>query len=279
MLEVVAFTSRTPRSMPHALRRGLSVLVCVGALALAGRSQAQSCHTVPSLRETSGLTYRVGLTSILGSFQSAAVSGEYQGLLLSAAVSHPWFSAEIALPGYRIAKTGSHDYGLGDLGADVRGNLYRSDDGSVIVGPELGMTLPTGSSNEDLAMQHPMIAPGGFVFWQQSGWNLLAQVGYGRALAGAHAHHMGPMPLVSPMNRSELTHAIGASAKLHANLRATGRLLGAINVFDHNGAPREVIAPGLQLVLGAFDASVELQLPVVGKPFTSRTLLSVGAQW
>ena len=261
--------------------RALMPLMCLAALVLHGRAHAQSCHTVPSLRETSGLTYRVALTGIFGSFndQAAAVSGEYQGQLVSGAVSHPWFTAELSLPGYRIAKTGSHDYGFGNLGADVRAHLYRADDGSLIAGPELAATFPTGSSNEDLGMQHVMLMPGGFLLWQQGSFTLLAQLGYGRALAGAHAHHMGPMPLVSPMNRSELTHAIGASARLHANLRVTGRLLGAVNLFDHNGAAREVVAPGLQLVMGAFDASLELQLPVVGKPFSSRTLVSVGAQW
>jgi hypothetical protein len=90
---------------------------------------------------------------------------------------------------------------------------------------------------------------------------------------------MGLMPIVNPMNRSELAHALGASVQLHPNLNVTGRLLGAVTVADHSGAAREVVAPGLQLVFGAFDASLELQLPVVGHPFTSRTLLSAGAQW
>jgi hypothetical protein len=207
------------------------------------------------------------------------VSGEYQGLLVSGTVSHPYFTAELSLPSYRIAKTGSHDYGVGNLGADVRANLYRASDDSLIAGPELAATFPVGSDNQDLGMPHVMLMPGGFLLWRHGDFTLLAQLAYGRALAGAHAHHMGPMPLVSPMNRSELTHAIGASARLHANLRVTGRLLGAVNLFDHNGAAREVVAPGLQLGMGALDASLELQVPVVGKPFMSRTLVSVGAQW
>jgi hypothetical protein len=269
----------SPAAAALALRCCAAILVCLTPGIFASRSHAQSCHTVPSLRETSGLTYRVGLTSVLGSFQADAVSGEYQGLIASGTVAHPWFTAELSLPAYRIAKTGSHDYGFGDLSADVRGQLYRAHDGSLIAGPELAATFPTASSNDDLGMQHVMIMPGAFLAWQEGGFNLLAQVSYGRALAGASHHHMGPMPLVSPMNRSELAHAIGVSARLTSNLRVTGRLLGAINLFDHAGLPREVVAPGLQLVMGAFDASLELQLPVVGKPFTSRTLLSVGAQW
>ena len=258
----------------------LLAMVCLSGGALASRAQAQSCHTGASLRPMSGLTYRVGLTGIFGSFKDGAISGEYQGLMVSGAVHHPWFSAELSLPGYRISQTGSHDYGMGDLGADVRGHVYRSSDDSLVAGPELAATFPTGADNPDLSMGHVMLMPGGFLLWQQPNFSLIAQVSFGRAVGGGdHAHHDIPMPRVNPMNRSELAHAIGASATIHPNVRLTARLLGAVNVFDHNGSAREVMAPGLQLVLGALDASLELQLPVIGKPFASRTLLSVGAQW
>ena len=268
--------SPSPRARTRSTWLGL--VLALGLSTAASRAAAQSCHTVSSLRPTSGLTYRVALTGIFASFKDAATSGEYQGLLLSGTLTHPWFSAELSLPAYRIAKTGSHDYDVGNPGVAVRGHLYRADDDSLIAGPELAATFP-GGSNEDVAMQHVMLMPGGFLLWQQGDFTLLAQLAYGRALAGQHAHHAGPMPLVNPMNRSELTHAIGASARLHANLRVTGRLLGAVTLFDHAGSAREIVAPGLQLVMGALDASLELQLPVVGKPFSSRTLLSVGAQW
>lgn len=272
--------SRSRRSVLPGRIEAFRVMLCLlGLLALARPAQAQSCHTGGSLRPTDGLTYRVALASIFGSYKDAAMSGEYQGLALSGAIVHPWFSAELAVPAYRVAKTGSHTYGLGDVTADVRAHLYRSSDDSLIAGPELAASFPTHQDNMDLSMGHVMLMPGAFLFWQQAGFTLLAQVSYGRALAGAHAHHAGPMPLVNPMNRSELAHALGASAKLHPNVRVTARLLGAVNAFDHNGVAREVVAPGMQLVTGAFDASLELQLPVVGKPFASRTLLSVGAQW
>ena len=272
MPEVTARVARPPRAC-------LLAWLCLAFSGPPTHAHAQSCHTGTSLRPTEGLTYRLALTGVFASFKDAAVSGEYQGLLLSAAVSHPWFSAELLLPGYRIAKTGSHDYGLGDVGVDVRGHVYRASDDSLIAGPELAATIPTGGDNQDLGMGHVMLMPGGFVLWQQSAFSLIAQVSYGRALTGGHSHHSGPMPRVNPMNRSELAHAIGASARLHPNLRVTARLLGAINLFDHNGEAREVVAPGLQLVTGVLDASLELQLPVIGKPFASRTLLSVGAQW
>jgi len=276
----VAVRAPRDRSLPLSpYSWAFCLVMCLGS-ALASRVHAQSCHTGASLRPTSGLTYRVGLTGIFGSFKDAAVSGEYQGLMLSGAVSHPWFSAELSLPGYRISQTGSHAYGLGDLGVDVRGHLYRSDDDSLVMGPELAATFPTGGDDMDLSMGHVMLMPGGFVLWQQPNFSVIAQLSYGRALSdGSHSHHAQPMPRVNPMNRSELAHAIGASARLHENVRVTARLLGAVNMFDHNGSPREVFAPGLQLVTGALDASLELQLPVVGKPFASRTLLSVGAQW
>jgi hypothetical protein len=196
-------------------------------------------------------------------------------------VAHPWFTAELAVPGYRIARIGSHAYGPGDVALNVRGNVYRSDDQSITLGPELAATLPTGSADDGLGMGHVMLMPGGFVVWQQAAFTLITQLAYGRALGSAstHNHADGPAPIVNPMNRSELSHAVGFSASVHPNLRVTGRLLGAVTLFNHAGYAREIIAPGLQFISGAFDFAVEQQLPLVGDPFVSRTLLSVGAQW
>jgi hypothetical protein len=209
------------------------------------------------------------------------VRGEYQGLLVSGTLAHPWFTAELTLPGYRIARMGSHAYGPGDITLNVRGNVFRSEDSAFTIGPELAATLPTGSADDGLGMGHVMLMPGGFVIWQREGFTLVTQLGYGRALgsASSHNHADGPAPIVNPMNRSELMHAIGVSASVHPNLRVTGRLLGAVTLFNHAGYAREVIAPGLQFISGAFDFSVEQQLPLVGDPFVSRTLMSVGAQW
>jgi hypothetical protein len=257
-----------------------ALLLCWVCLLGAPRAFAQSCHS-GSLRPTSGLTYRVALSSVFGTFTRGDVKGEYQGLFVTGTVSHPWFTAELTAPGYRIAQTGSHAYGIGDLALNVRGNVYRSDDQSITLGPELAVTLPTGSSQDGLGMGHVMLMPGGFVAWQQGAFTLVTQLAYGRALGspGGHVHEQGPWPIVNPMNRSELTHAIGFSASVHPNLRLTGRLLGAVTLFNHGGAAREIVAPGLQLIAGAFDFALEQQLPIAGTPFVSRTLMSVGAQW
>lgn len=247
---------------------------------------AQSCHAA-SLRPSDAsdddntLGYRVAVAGLLGNFVTETTRGEYQGILLTATVSHHWFTAEVTLPGFRIAQVGSHAYGLGDVLVNARGNLYHSRDDTLIVGPELAATLPSGSMEDGLGMGHTMLMPGAFMQWHQGAFSVVAQLAYGRAVGGGeHAgHDMGPMPIVNPMNRSELEHAVGASARVHPNLAITGRLLGAVTLFQHDGASREILAPGLQLLFGAFDASLEIQVPVVGTPFTSRTLLSVGAQW
>lgn len=247
------------------------------------RTLAQSCHAT-SLRPAStasDLSYRVSLTGVLGNFSTGTTVGEYQGMFAAASVSHPWFTAEAALPVYRIAQTGSHAYGFGDLALSARGHLYRSQDGEFIAGPELAATLPTGDADASLGMGHVMLMPGAFLAWQAGPVSLIAQLAYGRALAGSshQHHHMGPEPIVNPMNMSELTHAIGASVGLRPNLRVTGRWMGAVTLFDHGGAPREIVAPGLQLIMGAFDASLEVQVPIVGNPFTTRTVIGLGAQW
>jgi hypothetical protein len=267
----------------------LASLITAG-IALPQRAAAQSCHS-PSLRPTDGLAYRASLTGTLGSFSTAATRGEYQGWFATFTFTHPWFLAEVSLPTYRIAQTGSHAYGLGDLALTLRGQFFRSkpsvngangaSDGAIIAGPELTSTLPTGDMDKGLGMGHVMLMPGAFVSWQRAGFAVIAQVAYGRALQfGSHAHmHMDPAPIVNPMNRSELSHAIGASAALHEHLRVTARLIGAVPWFDHGGAAREIVAPGLQVIAGMFDAALELQLPVVGKPFDSRTIATIGAQW
>jgi hypothetical protein len=125
-----------------------------------------------------------------------------------------------------------------------------------------------------------MLMPGGFMLFRQRGFSVLTQLAYGRALMGSgHMHHAGPYPLVNPMNRSELTHAIGVSVRALESLHVTGRLFGAVTLFNHDGVAREVVAPGLQFISGVFDAALELQIPVLGNPFSSRTIISVGAQW
>jgi hypothetical protein len=81
------------------------------------------------------------------------------------------------------------------------------------------------------------------------------------------------------MNRSELEHALALRVALLDWLGAFGRLSGAIPVADLHGAARESLGLGLDFVVGAFDVAFEQQLPLVGDPFRSRSLLRVGAQW
>src|SRR5262245_44050991 len=126
-------------------RAGLLACVMLAGLLSPCLARAQSCHS-PALRPTSNasdLGYRVSPAGVFGNFTTATTVGEYQGIFANASVAHPWFLVEAALPVYRIAQTGSHAYGFGDLALSARGNLYRSQDGEFIAGPELATTLPT----------------------------------------------------------------------------------------------------------------------------------------
>lgn len=281
--QIVAALARRDRH-PHKvqrMRRFGTMIASIVLLSVAPFSaRAQSCHAA-SLRPVSGLTYRVGLSSAFANFTTATTRGEYQGLFVNASLSHPWFMVEAALPMYRIAQTGSHAYGSGDVAVSARGHLYRSEDGEFVAGPELAATLPTGKASDDLGMGHVMLMPGAFLAWQAHDITLLAQLAYGRALGGSgHGHHaMGPAPIVNPMNKSELTHAFGVSYAVRPVLRVTARWLGAVTVADHAGVARQIIAPGLQWISGAFDAAIEVQVPLAGDPFKTRTLISLGAQW
>jgi hypothetical protein len=273
-------------------RSGARTLVLLSSMMVAllpARGEAQSCH-VPSRIETSELGLRLSITQLFAEFDEAGRSGSYQGLITTVAFSHPRISVELALPIYRLEQRQSESIGPGDIASDLRVALLRNESGSLATGLELAVSFPSGDETRELGMGHVMLMPGAWLRAVVESLSVLAQLGYGHALGDdghtahpsahgpSHADAIGPLasPRVNPMNGSELEHALGLSYALHPNLSVTGRWLGAVALVDE-GTTRQVLAPGLQLVAGALDSALELQVPVAGDPFEIKLLVSVGS--
>jgi hypothetical protein len=272
------------------LAAALTVLACMPA-------HAQSCHA-PPLRDMEGQLLRLEARGFVAGFDQDGVRGTYQGAALAVGFAHRFVELDAALPYYHLERAGSRAHGLGDVLAGVRAPLLRAGDTARLwLGPELVATFPTGDADAGLGMGHVMLMPGVFGRLVLSRFTFVAQLAYGVALAhddhdgsqvDAHAHHHGavatahtegPAPIVNPMNRSELEHALSAAFQWTDWLALTARIAGAVPIADDSGEARETLAFGPRFTLGAFDVGAEQELPLLGDPFRYRTLLRLGAQF
>jgi hypothetical protein len=279
------------------LAAALAAFVCMPA-------HAQSCHA-PPLRGMEGQLVRVEVRGFVAGYDQDGVRGTYQGAGLGVGFAHRFVELDAALPYYHLERAGSREHGLGDLLAGVRAPLLRlGDTRRLALGPELVATLPTGAADAGLGMGHVMLMPGVFGRLTLSRFTFVAQLAYGIALThghgehlaatddaadDAHAHHHhappvadhgdGPAPIVNPMNRSELEHALSAAFQWTDWLALTARLAGAVPLADESGEARETVAFGPRFTFGAFDVGAEQELPLVGDPFRYRTVLRLGAQF
>ena len=265
-------------SMTSLKRIGWVAVLCWLALP----ARAQTCHS-PSLREPSESGFRLGMLQLFAVF-SDVEQGSYQGLITTLGWNHPWLRAEVALPLYRLAQDGGEELGPGDVAADVRVSVLRSQ--AFSFGPELAFSLPTGDADASLGMGHVMAMPGMWARLEVGDFGLLAQLAYGAAFgdsASTHTHHehhaaaSGAFPRVNPMNGSEFEHALGLSYALHSAVSLTARWVGAVPL-EAAGVARQIVAPGLQLTADPLDASLELQFPVAGDPFDVRVSVAFGSR-
>jgi hypothetical protein len=273
------------------LRLALLSLTGVVTLVLPRQALAQSCHLAPTAMRTDGVpagsAFRASIGSVFASYRNAFGEGEYQGLNAAFAYQHPWVFAAVSVPGYRLVRNQEARTELGDVALDVRGTAYRDPESGFALGLGLAATLPTANEKFGFGMGHVMLMPGLWLSLARELFIVRLEASYGRALGahhGAHAHggHMhGPLAgsIVQPMNASEVEHALSLTLLLHEHARVLGRLFGAVPVADTAGQTREIVALGVQGILGIWDLSLEAQLPLVGSPFIARTVLSVGAEW
>lgn len=263
------------------LRRTAAVLLATSLFGLWARNaNAQACHGAP-LSTGEQTVMRNSVDASFATYRSAHYSGEYQGVRATLAVQQPRYAVSLSVPAYRLVRNDSTIFGAGDLAADVRVPLFIASDADQKAGLEAAASFPTGSSENGLGMGHVMVMPG--VFWdmRHDALHAILQVGYGRVLAqgsGAHGHHHGQAPLVDPMNSSELEHALGLGYEVGTHTQLALRSFGAVPIAAPGGASREVVAAGINFIGSLLVAGVELQVPVVGEPFTLKSVLSLAVQ-
>jgi hypothetical protein len=237
--------------------------------------RAQSCHVL-DVRPSQALGFRVSALAGFATYRNASYAGEYQGYTGAAAFSHPWFSIEASMTGYRVVRNGLREYGPGDLMVMARGRVLRFGDDAAM-GVALGASLPTGDADKGLGMGHTMLMPAAWFGLSRAGLNLLLDVAYGRMIGGSSSHHADGGPVVNPMNRSEIEHVLALNYTVWRSLFLVGRLYGAVPIADVHGRAREALGLGVGGEISHFEFALEQHLPLAGTPFESKTLLRASA--
>jgi hypothetical protein len=261
----------------------LHILAALMSLFAVGKACAQHCHA-PLTVDAGDYTYRTYAGFLAASFGDGDDAGNYQGVYAGFVYHHPWWGAELRIPAYRLKRPALSDtYGVGDLLVSVSGTVLRLRRDKIRLGIELPVMLPTGDEDRDLGMGHPMLMPDAWLTLDFEPFVLRAQVGYGRVLGSepvSHHHEAGEVmrsPLVNPMNRSELEHALIASLGLRRKTSIHVGWLGAVPIDDATGVTRQILTVGAAARLDPVELSFELQRPVAGDPFSLRGVLELTA--
>ena len=271
----------------------LLALVALPA-ALVSRADAQACH-VGAVASDPSRSVGLALTAVVGAYDNASGSGQYQGLIAEARYQRAWLRVALVVPGYRIERDGSQKFGVGDVALDLRLNVLERMECELSGGIAVATSAPTGNANRGLGMGHVMLMSGLWAQLQTASLTVLVDARYGRAVAasatggsgGAHAAHTASSqgsassngasgPIVQPMNRSEVELALSVAYRVTAQVAPFARLFGAVPVADAQGTARQAVAAGLIVTLGPVDVSAEVQVPIVGDPFTARGLVGGG---
>lgn len=264
------------------LLRSALVLYAVALLSgTASRAAAQHCHAPLTVDARDDYAYRAYAGFIAASYGSA--DGNYQGIYAGFAYRQPWWGAELRIPAYRLKRSAhAATYGLGDIVLSASATALRLRDDTVQLGAELPVMLPTGDADRSLGMGHVMLMPNLWLLLDLEPLAIRAQLGYGRVLGTPtmdHGHHGGAsrMPLVNPMNASELEHALTVSLGLRRGTSVHASWTGAVPIDDPSGVNRQILAAGAAARLDPVEVSFELQRPVVGDPFFLRLVLQLTA--
>ena len=261
--------------------RLLGALLAFLVFAIPRQASAQSCHALaPSVRDDA--SFQVSLATAFATYRNESFAGEYQGLILSGQLRQRRLQVAAALPAYRLVRNGLVAYGLGDVAAQVRVAFFQADDASFASGADMALTAPSGDANEQLGMGHVMLMPAWFIQRQHGPVSIEGRIGYGRSIDRGNStghQHGATGPLVSPMNRSEVEHALFVGYALGDHAQAMLRLSGAIPVAASDGEARESIGLGLSVRAGPLQVSVETARPLVGSPFLAKTTIGAALGW
>lgn len=248
---------------------GKLLIVC----ALAAPAAAEHVHPH---EHADGHQVAASLSLMAAQYETTAYGGEYQGAIPSVAWSYGRYAAMANIGLYRLVENGRSFAGLGDT--MVGGSAIIAGDHEASVGAMAMVMAPSGEHL--LGMGHLMAMPSVFGKYHLHPVLLAASVGYARALgSGAmdHAGH-GGMPLVDPMNMSELAWSAGSDVAIGEKLTAGARLSGAVPVLE-NGVTR--VVGGVRAGWGdrKLSTAVEVQAGLVGDPFTVRGVLETSVSF
>jgi hypothetical protein len=244
---------------------------------------ADHCHRPPPLESSSTAeqseaeaTVRVEARGLFATFDTKRYRGSYEGLSLAGAWSNQRWRAEASLPVYRLVRNGKIEQGPGDALLAVSFTGY--SDELLRVGLEVAGTLPSGEARAELGMGHVMLMTTAWGSLDLDGTVLSSRLSYSTALGETSHHHgAGVTPLVAPMNARELGAALFANETVMPRI---GVQLGANLAVPVNGGQRRSIVSGAVLFdAGALDSLVQLELPLLGDPFTARVSTTLAMRW
>jgi hypothetical protein len=260
------------------MRRGVAILLCAMAASAGEVAHAHSCAPA-AIVEKADLGVRAALAGIFGWYRNTRFEGSYQGGRVSFSWSHPKVELEAGLPFYRIERNGLSSAGLGDVPVSVRWRALTAS--TLHAGLTVAATLPTGDAAAQLGMGHVMLMPHAWLAKQWGAVVVSTHVGYGRALASSSdGHHgAGPIPLVDPMNSSEIFSALGVTWRIHDRWTLRAGVMGALPVALQAGEARLVASFGATLSWRDLFVDVEGQVPLYGNPFLGRTLVNAGVRF
>lgn len=222
-------------------------------------------------------------------FDTERDEGHYQGLFFGVRLAYDMVSVSSSLPVYRIVDDGVSSAGIGDVPIAARVRLATFHEERMSLGAGLSMTLPSGDPEKELGMGHVMMLPVVFGRARFGLFEMSAELAYAGALgsrqAPEHQHHHdeemtpdGTMPLVDPMNRSELEPLFAGAFDLGARWTARGGAYGGFPIGIDDGTARAIAFLGIEVTQGRFGARVQGEMPVVGDPFTTKLVLELSTR-
>jgi len=216
--------------------------------------------------------FGAGVSLVAASYSTLDYIGNYQGVVPTFSWGSAAYSVGASFAMYRLETNGLERFGPGDFAVHGLLRLYHHD--AVTTGLVMMVTAPTGDSVGGLGMGHSMAMPAAWGAWAYGQATLTASVGFGRALVGSMSthHDHGPWPLVEPMNMSELTWSAACDIALGDGIHGGARATGGVPVGEP-GHDRVVGAARLAWGAGRVETAAELQVGLVGDPFTLRGLV------
>jgi hypothetical protein len=222
-------------------------------------------------------SFGASISLLAASYGSTYYVGDYQGFIPSLSWAKGRFSASASLPLYRIDENGVTLDGVGDFITSGSARLLDIPGGTA--GLSLAVSLPTTDGMAGLfGMDHVMVMPMAWGMWTAGRATLTLSGGYSRAITDLAEHMHGPMPVVEPMNMSEITFGGGVDLALGHQIHAGARISGGIPV-DVTGADRVVGAVRLGWGRSRLTTNAELQAGFAGDPFTVRGVVETALRF